>query len=376
VTSPRLSLVVILLTACTDSGVLLDGEAKRIESEREFLDPFPVTLVDPHALAVPDSLELFNMSDPVRIAFADVPTCELMVADGLDRAIHIFDRRGAYETSIYGGGRDTSKLASIGDMVVSADGLVAVANPLSTIGFFRRDGSYSEFSVEKPDSTVISFSSLAVVGKSVFDHWMLGASKRFDYSPWADQTPIVLRYSLEGRLEGTLGHIRTFPGRLLNLAMNEGTLAAGRDTVWFGRRVDAVLIGYPVSGESARVLRLPLVHRMQPIREVPIPKGGGATEAVVEYHLHDFDVDERGNFYVVQALSWPRAAGAPFRPDLGLAVYSAAGEPLGLYDTASGEVRAVAVGGSFLYLIVLEPESRKLQVWRYRNPIGGDWGCS
>lgn len=367
--------VVFVLAACANPEVSLDQETAAIEADRVFLKNNPITLAGAHPLTLPDSISSFDMTRPVRISFAGPPTCKLAVADMLDRAVHLFDQTGAYEATIYGGGRDTSRLASIGDMVLSPEGHVVVTNPLNDIRVFYADGSFSKFTIEKPDPDIMSFSSLAVLGDTVFDHWMLGAGKRKDYSQLPPETPSILSYSIDGRSGRTFGEIKTYPGRILNVMMNQGTLAAGLDTVWLGRRVDATLFGHPVGGGPARVLRLPLVHKMRTIRESPIPNAGNLTEAIVEYHLHDLVVDGAGNFFALQALSWPREEGALFRPDLGLAIYSADGTPLGLFDTRAGEIRAVAVGDKYVFVLVHDLEAQRSEVQRYPNPITASWGC-
>lgn len=354
---------------------MLDQATEAIETDRIFLDNDPIILAGAHRVVLPDSITSFDMSQPVRISFAGPPACKLAVADMLDRAIHVFDDTGTYEATVYGGGRDTSRLASIGDMVMSAEGRIVVSSFLNEIRVFHPRGIYSTFSVEKPDPDIMSFSSLAVLGDTVFDHWMLSAGKRKDYSQLPDTTPQILMYSLAGRPGRTLGRIQTYPGRLLNVMMNQGTLAASRDTVWLGRRVDATLFGHPVGGGTARELRLPLIHKMRTIRESPLPNAGDLTEAIVEYHLHDLAVDGSGNFFVIQALSWPREEGALFRPNLGLAVYSADGTLLGLFDTAAGEIRAVAAGDAFIYVLVQDLEAQRSEVQRYPNPITASWGC-
>lgn len=372
---PRILWIALLSAACSDPGVILDGETKEIEANRAFVDRVPVILESTRTLALPDTLAQFDMSQPRRIAFAGAPTCRLAVTDALDRSVHIFHPNGDYDATIFGGGRNTSKLSSVGDMHFGSEGLIVVSDPMSRIVVFGLEGYLSEFQVEKPGS-VVSFSSLAVVGSSLFDHWMLGAGKRIDTGLWPPDTPIMLRYSLDGHSEGAIGTIRTYPGRLLNLMMNQGTLAAGTDTVWFGRRADAVLFGYPLDGGVPRVVRPPLIHKMQTIREQPVPDTGGSTEVVLEYHLHDFDVDVSGNFFVLQAISWPRDEGSLFRPDLGLAVYSPEGKPLGLFDTADGEVRVVSVGDEFVFLLVQDRETGTVEVRRFDNPLGATGECS
>ena len=368
-------LVFALVSACADQEVVLEQETAAIEGDRALLDQQPKALLEGKRLTIPDSIGQADMSQPVRIAFAGPPTCRLAVADALDRAIHLFDPAGNYETSIFGGGRDTSRLVSIGDMTISSNGSIVVANPLDEIGVFHLDGTYSKFSINKPDPDAISFSSLAVVDDTVFDHWILGVGARGDYSDWSSAMPSILSYSGGGNPGRSFGQIQEYPGQVLNVAMNEGVLAAGVDTVWFGRRVDATLTGHPTGGGIERVVRLPLLHRMQTIRETPVPGVDGIWEAIVEYHLHDLSVDGSGNFFVVQAVSWPREEGGLFRPDLGLAVYGNDGSPLGLFDTSGGELRAVSVADSFIYLLVLNSELRRSEVYRYPNPLEESWGC-
>ncbi|MDT8436350.1 MAG: hypothetical protein RRA92_06295 [Gemmatimonadota bacterium] len=316
---------------------------------------------------------------PMMVAKAGTAECSIVVGDREDRALHVFGIDGHYRHTIFGGGRDTSRLPSISALAVSESGRIVVSNLGGRMVSYSLNGDpQGEFTLTSPDTTGFTASRVAVHGDTILEHWFaVSSGTRSDY--WGGM-PLVRVFDVDGESLGSIGRIEQYPGLKLTEAMNRGRIAVHRDTLWFARSSDAVLMAFPldhVGDESpARVVRLPLFYEMlPPVERVPAGRPE-SPYAVVEDHIGAFAVDGAGRFYVAQSLYWPREEERLLRPIQVLSIYSAVGEHLGSFDFGY-EVVDVSILG-YRMAVVLREVGTRVQLMLVDHPLatgGASDGC-
>lgn len=308
------------------------------------LDSVPVTAVDivsSRQLVLPDSSP-YAMSAPVHIA-VDTSKCRVAVGDIVDRAVHFFDFSGRYSETLFGGGRDTSHMASISDVDIMPNGTLIIGNLANTIVVYdSEDSLVTEFVPDRPLGKALLGSKLAVADGRILEHWF--ATNNVQQTNAWEGLPLVREFDAVGSRVRDFGRVRRHPGSNLAQRLERGSIAMRADTLWFARRFSGELLAFgPLDEEPSRSIYLPLFLDQSAPLEVSDAQG--------EYHSRVEDqlgtplaVDDAGRFWLVQNLQYPSDSSALFRPTQALAAYTSKGALIGLYDFGLEIVNIAAAG--------------------------------
>lgn len=318
-------------------------------------------------LLLPSSAAPYTMSRPVSLAAVDAPVCAVAVADYADQAVHVFAVPNRYRFSTFGGSRETPLFPSPASVAFAQLGRVLVADEsgsvtmLDTRGFVR-----DTFRLPAKEPHAIT-QVIPGPQDELYDNWFAGRPP-LSSNGWLPETPLVRIWRWRGRLLGTMGSIRTYPGKSFTQALNRGEIALSGDTLWFARYADGRLLAFSRSRPTAapvRVVELPLYYKMMaPIEAFAASGGQIQIQNAVANHLTAFAIDPEGNFFLGQSTSWP-SAGVLFRPRTILATVDRRGADHRAFDIG-GEIRALAATKQLLYAVVLA--DRRLSVLVLRNP--------
>lgn len=345
----------------------------RIDADRPLLDTAAIRpLAAVRALRL-DTTAAYSLSTPVAISAAGAPACRLAVGDRVDRAVHLFTHDGAYRSTIFGGGRDTTLFPNLRSVALDSTGALAVSDiAQGTLHLFAPDGTRQGTRTLPRLEEDYSLGSQLVWGPDgqLLEHWFSYDAPVLS-ADWDERLPLVRVLTPSGRGEGRIGAVRPEPGQVFTAALNRGIIARRGDTLWYARRADGRLLAFPLSrpgAEPARTVEIPVFYHMSAPQEGRVP-GPVGYEVAVQEHIRAFAIAPSGHFLIGQSRWFPEAApGTLFRPRTALVVLDPSGRPAGAYDLG-GEIVALAASDQWIYAIVLDLDEGTREARIYPNPV-------
>ncbi|HYR07783.1 MAG TPA: hypothetical protein VEQ60_08435 [Longimicrobium sp.] len=344
-----------------------------IDAGRPLLDTAAIRPLAPVRRLALDGTAAYSLSNPVSISAAGAPVCRVAVGDRIDRAVHLFAHDGAYRSTVFGGGRDTTAFPNLRSVALDTTGALAVSDMgRGTLHLFAPDGSRRGTRVLARLKGDFSLGSQLVWGPDgrLLEHW-------FSYElpiiskDWDERLPLVRILSPEGGAVGGLGTVRREPGQTFTAALNRGIIARRADTLWYARRADGRLLAFDLArpgAEPVRAVDIPVFYHMSAPQEGQVP-GPAGYEVAVQEHVRAFAIAPSGHFLIGQSRWFPEAApGTLFRPRTALTVLDPSGRHVGAYDLG-GEIVSLAASDRWIYAILIDPEEGTRVASVYPNPV-------
>jgi len=333
----------------------------------------PIKLSPSFFLTLPSDSIHYSMERSIDLAVGTWGAkCVVAVADRVDRAVHLFAADGEYQATIFGGGRDTSNFDGIFSVALS-HGRLGIGDLVKRgVWLVDENGNIRFVPLPSPVAPEPRRFAFALGKAALYELWPGQNGKSSAH--WPDLgIPTVRIVSLEGAGAGGFGSLRPFPGRAFTGALNVGRLKLYRDTLWLGDAASATVVAYPLEGapqsEAPRQLHLPIFRSPRAALELHGPAQDDA-EALVEYQLLTFVMAPGGEFFTIQATSYPEysPAGASFVPEVVVAAVSADGKLIGTYELGARPV-ALAVTRAFVFAIVADSGRGRTRVVAFPNPL-------
>lgn len=369
--------------ACGDSrstpGTRVDSLAQifldSLDGNRQIISTVRLRRLDPRFdITLPDSLVGFSLSTPVALSVGGSDGNLIAVGDRTDRAIHLFRTNGAYDRTVFGGGRDTSALMALISVAVN-DQAEIVATDLwnGTLIRYPAGASHGESIRLTPPVPRGGLGSQVVLTNdgAVYEQWFT-LNVPVNSALWTRDLPLVRQLSSEGQVLTSFGTVTRYPGVAFTAALNRGIIAVADDTLWYARRADCRLLAYAMNSPGPRPVRVveaPLFYRMNPPREhqAVASAGGSRPQVSVQEHCRAFAVDDAGFFYLGQSVGWPETASGLFRPRTALTVLDHEGGYIATYGLGY-EILSLAVTRDLLLAILLDTGRHKRIVRAFPNP--------
>lgn len=368
--------VTLAVSACSEGPVYwaLPESERAPLGEAERVTRAVATAISPaFELRVPQDSTHISMGSAVDIGAGEIgDRCMVVVADRVDRAIHLFDERGSYVSTIHGGGRDTSRLPDVREVNISSDQVVAVDGSTRTVWIFDTRGAAKSVRIPSPVRPSPPGFRVAYNGSRLYEVWVAPNGK--SSADWDSLgIPPIREFDLDGRAQGGYGALRHFSGLAMPSALNVGMLALRGDTLWFANAAEGRVDGYALQRGSLRVpsrtLPLPLFFRPRAPLELRGP-GDADAESLVEYHLHSFSLGPAGEFLTIQATSYPEYSPRlrSYQPEVVVSAAGPDGQLLGVFDLGFRPV-ALAATAQYWFAIVRDAGRRMTRVFAYANPF-------
>lgn len=350
-----------------------------MDAGRPLLDTTAIRTLAPVATLALDSTAAYSLSTPVAISAAGAPTCRVAVGDRVDRAVHFFSHDGTYQSTIFGGGRDTTAFPNLRSVALDSSGALAVSDMgQGTLHLFSPDGARRGSRVLPRPKGDFSLGSQLEWGPG---GWLLEQWFSFDAATesgdWDERLPLVRILDPADSVVGGVGAVRPEPGHTFTAALNRGIIARRADTLWYAKRADGRLLAFDLGrpgAEPVRTVEIPVFYHMSAPQEGSVR--GGEYEVAVQEHVRAFAVAPSGHFLIGQSRWFPEAApGTLFRPRTALTVLDADGRHVGSYDLG-GEIVSLAASDRWIYAILLDLEEGTRVARVFPNPVAAPAGSA
>jgi hypothetical protein len=301
------------------------------------------------------------MNNPIAVEAFGAPDCLALVADASDIAVHLFGgANGAYQRSVFLGGREAPLVTELTDMVATAPDLLYVSDR-GNGRIVMIDGRGTVLRrLEVPLDVSIETASLSA------NRIAVGQGGRLYEQPWwreglAASPGHVRVWSSEGRLVHYVGEVVTLGGDAFAEALSVGDVVVQDEVVWVARRVDGRILGYDASKSGSTRLatyELPLLFEMEAPTVYQVDSVSGETSIQAGRHLGSFAMDPLGNFFAEQLREDGRGI---------LGVLTPGGKAYRAFDLGVNNIRALAATAEYLFVAVLEAGGSGVLV--YPNPL-------
>lgn len=313
----------------------------------------------------------FKMERTTDISAAGPPTCEIVVADARDAAVHWFSgMRPSHTRSVYLGGRDKTDAVVTGHQFAFAQHgaeMVVLDRASSKLTRLRLDGTilHSSMVFDPPGwpRTVHGLNGIAVgPGGEVFE------TVGILYLAAGATIPAPVRVWDHSGFLGVLGNTPSSDDPVLAAALGMGSLAVSKDTVWLARSSGEHLLAFEAYAGATEVLRRVRVPTLGPrvLGSVLTDSRRAAQglsdtlRAAVPRYLGPIAVDPSGNFVVTQMAPNSRAYLATLRGD---------GTGYQSWSIGAVSVRALSATTGVIYAAVAPLDAPfRTAVVAFRNP--------
>lgn len=233
------------------------------------------------------------------------------------------------------------------------------------------DARARSFTAPDGFTTTRSTQLVAGAGSRLYESW-LHSTIAIRSSHWPGTMPLVLVRDSLGAVVDSFGRVRHYPGVTLTHAMNRGIVRFHRDTVWFARRVDGVILGFPTgapSPDASVAIEVPLVHPTLVPREWVGPEPQDLVHLLSD-HILAFDVAPDGDMFLLRAAEWATLeADGRFGPKaVVLSTVSGTSREHRLFTIGDGYASAVAATRLWVVMIAIDASGDR-HVKVFENPL-------